>query len=130
MHKVRNMININDKLKRTNQSVSNYSINNTNFSVTEIENAERKPSIFNANIRLLDKKSKSYNWEYLGKLRIQRQIGSGAGSKKFWTSRRCGVGGLATIRRAGPAISNIRCLRSRRTIITLRRCLIRTFQIL
>ncbi|MGV9004844.1 carboxypeptidase regulatory-like domain-containing protein [Flavobacterium sp.] len=60
-----------DKLKRTNQSISDYAINNTTFSVNEIEIAERSPTIFNANIKLLDNTSKNYNWEYLGKLRFE-----------------------------------------------------------
>ena len=50
---------------------SNYTFNNDTFRINQIENAQKKPNIFNANIQFLNKSSKTQNWEYLGKVKTQ-----------------------------------------------------------
>lgn len=60
-----------DRLKRTNSSLSEFIIDNENFQISESENIVKKPRLYNANIQLLHKASDSLTIEYLGKLNYE-----------------------------------------------------------
>lgn len=60
-----------DEITRSLSNSTTFKINNDIFNVDEIENLKKKPNIFNANFQLLNKSSKTHNWEYLGKIKFQ-----------------------------------------------------------
>ncbi|MGV3695942.1 carboxypeptidase regulatory-like domain-containing protein [Flavobacterium sp.] len=61
-----------DELSRITNNESVYTINGNTTIINESESAKKQPNIFNANLQLLNKNPKNDNWEYLGKLKIQK----------------------------------------------------------
>lgn len=60
-----------DRLIRTNKSYTEYSINDEQFVINEIEDIIKKPRLYNANIQLSNKVNDSFIWEYIGKVNYQ-----------------------------------------------------------
>lgn len=60
-----------DRLKRTNVSSSEYSVDNESFVVKEVEKINKKPRLYNANLQVLHKISESQSLEYLGKINYE-----------------------------------------------------------
>ncbi len=60
-----------DRLTRTNKSYTEYSINEQQFVINEIEKIVKKPRLYNANFQLNNKVSDSLKWEYSGKVNYQ-----------------------------------------------------------
>ncbi|PKW30114.1 carboxypeptidase-like regulatory domain-containing protein [Flavobacterium lindanitolerans] len=60
-----------DRLTRTNKSHTEYSINEEQFVINEIEDIIKKPRLYNANIQLSNKVNDCFIWEYIGKANYQ-----------------------------------------------------------
>lgn len=60
-----------DRLKRTNVSRSEYSVNNESFVVNEVEKINKEPRLYNGNLQILHKLSDSQTLEYLGKINYE-----------------------------------------------------------
>lgn len=60
-----------DRLIRTNKSYTEYSINDEQFVINEIEDIIKKPRLYNANIQLSNKVNDRFIWEYIGKANYQ-----------------------------------------------------------
>lgn len=60
-----------DRLTRTNKSYTEYSINDEQFVINEIEDIIKKPRLYNANVQLSNKLNDGFIWEYIGKANYQ-----------------------------------------------------------
>lgn len=60
-----------DKLTRESQQNTYFAANNESFTIHQTENIVKSPELYNANFQFANNVSKTFNWEYLGKLNYQ-----------------------------------------------------------
>jgi hypothetical protein len=61
-----------DKLTRVNESSSQVMLNNSSFTINEVNRIRKKPQIIDANLLFANKEKERFHWEYIAKLTNSR----------------------------------------------------------